>query len=106
MVTNDADFDPAPLGERNLKCEEFYRLLFPSCSHSSSDCSPRFLPQEVVGLANRSVSNTKTLIGTNSSGESLTEAADLSGSKIISTLLPACRSAKLHLVSRGSALLR
>jgi hypothetical protein len=44
MVTNDADFDPAPLGEPNLKCEEFYRLLFPSCSHSASFRSPRFLP--------------------------------------------------------------
>ena len=36
----------------------------------------------------------------------LTEATDLSGSKIMSTLLAARRSVKLHLVSRSSALLR
>jgi len=80
MVINDADFDPSPPGERNLKCEEFYHLIFPSCSTLTSI---RYL-----GLANRSVLNTKAPIGTKSScGKSPTEATDLSGSKIISTML-------------------
>jgi hypothetical protein len=46
------------------------------------------LCKRYLGLANRSVSNTKTPIGTKSScGKSSTEATDLSGSKIISTIL-------------------
>ena len=65
-----------------------------------------FLSNKQLALPTEEVPNTKTTIGTPQVLATLTEATDLSGSKIMSTLLAARRSVKLHLVSRSSALLR